>query len=429
MTTWRLAVTVLLTSPGVIPLTAGLAANNQPDIRSDDPAFVTPNMFTGSDTQRINQAIDHAAVTGRRVIIPRLNRTDRGDKDIWLLESAILVRSNTTLQLDNCHIKLSDSSRDNIIRSANCGLGITTIEPMTSIHIYGVGNVLMEGADHPRATGDSGKTLGKHTYGTDAGIEGASQTGDWRNIGILLACVEGFRIENLRLKDTHAWAISLERCSRGYVGQIEFDSREGKDIDGQHRPILNQDGLNLRLGCHDITIENLSGRTGDDLLALTNTAAREEGGEPGSINSTQISGGDYREGDDLRNVYIRNIRGHSVGQHGVVRLLNTREGRLYNIMLDGVIDTSPPGRPCSATIRIGSSRYGGHVPMGYTRRLFISNVSGASRNTIVIDGTLTDSFISNVIHGWESGQPITYQAGPGTTRNVVTSGLLTSTPE
>jgi polygalacturonase len=293
---------------------------------------ISPNDFTGSDVERINSAIERAAGTGRRVVIPRLNRTGQGEKDIWM-----------------------------------------------------------------------------------------------RNIGILLAFVENFRIENLRMKDTHAWAISLERCSSGYVGNIAFDSREGKEIDGKHHTILNQDGLNLRLGCHDITIENLSGRTGDDLLALTNTAAPQGGADPGSTDSTQVSGGNYREGDDLRNIYIRNIRGYSVGRHGVVRLLNTRAGKLYNIILDGVIDTSPPDRPGSATIRIGSSRYGGHVPLGHTRRLFIGNISGASRNTIVIDGTLADSFISNVIHGCDTGVPIAYEAGRENVRNVLTSNLLSQT--
>ncbi len=395
-----------------------------PLARADHPAYVTPNGFHGGDAERINQAIDHAAETGKRVVIPRRNERADGVADVWLLDSAILVRSGTTLELDNCHIKLSDQSRDNMIRSANCGLGVTEIETMRDIHIYGVGNVLLEGADRPRATGDSGKTLGERTYGTDAGREGESQTGDWRNIGILLAYVENFRIENLRMKDTHAWAISLERCSAGYVGNIEFDSREGKEIDGEFETILNQDGLNLRLGCHDITIENLSGRTGDDLLALTNLARAEGGAEPGGTDSTQVSGGTYREGDDLRNIHIRNIRGRSVGRHGVVRLLNTRQGKLYNVVLDGVIDTAPPGEPASATIRIGSSRYGGHVPKGYTRRLFISNVSGASRDTIIVDGTLTDSVITNVIHGSDTGEPVNFAAGRENIRNVVTSNLI-----
>ena len=101
-------------------------------------------------------------------------------------------------------------------------------------------------------------------------MAGESRTGDWRNIGILLAYVERFSIENIRIKDSHCWAISLERCAFGRVRDIDFASTGSKVIDGDTETILNQDGLDLRQGCHDITIENITGYTGDDLVAFTN---------------------------------------------------------------------------------------------------------------------------------------------------------------
>src|SRR5690606_31027977 len=142
--------------------------------------------------------------------------------------------------------------RDNIIRSANCGLGITEIAPISNVSIRGIGTAVLEGADHPRATGDSAKALGERTYGTDAGVQNESQTGDWRNIGILMACVEQFSLENLRLVDSHAWAISLERCAYGKIRDIDFASTGHRTIDGKTETVLNQDGLDLRQGCHDI---------------------------------------------------------------------------------------------------------------------------------------------------------------------------------
>lgn len=216
---------------------------------------VSPNQFEGTDVERINQAIQAASAKGLRVVVPRHNKGKGAKPDVWMLDSAILVRDNTILEFENCHIKLSDRCRDNMIRSANCGLGITEISPMKNVHIRGVGNALLEGADHPRATGDSAKQLGERTYGSDAGVEGQSQTGDWRNIGILLASVEHFSIENLQIKDSHCWAISLERCAFGGVRDIHFDSGGFKMIDGVKETILNQDGVDLRQGCHDISIE------------------------------------------------------------------------------------------------------------------------------------------------------------------------------
>lgn len=387
--------------------------------------YITPNEFAGSDIERINQAIEHARGTGVKVVVPKENRTNSGASDIWLIDSAILLYSDTVLELNNCRIKLSDRSRDNIIRSANCGMGVRDIEPVRNVHIYGVGSAVLEGADRPRSTGDGGKRLGEHTYGTDAGVENESQTGDWRNIGILLAHVENFRIENLKIKDSHAWAISLERCKSGHVGNIEFDSLDGKEIDGSFRTFLNQDGLNIRAGSQNITIENLSGRAGDDLLALTNISREEGWTEPGSLNTTQVSGNRHTGAqDDIRNIYISNIRGYSSGGHNLIRLLNTRQGKLYNVFINGVNDTSPEGRPGHATVLIGSTRYGGPAPLGYTRNLFISNVRGASKSTVRIDGPLADSFITNIIHGMDEGGAVKYTTAPEQARNVLTSNLI-----
>ncbi len=144
------------------------------------------------------------------------------------MDRAILLPKNTTLVLDNCRLKLSDRCRDNFIRSANCGVGITEIKPLRNIHIIGVGEVVVEGAEHPRATGDAGKALsgdaamipGRYTpvsYGTDAGVAGENQQSDWRSIGILLAYVENFSLQNLMLKNAHSWAISLEHCAYGDI--------------------------------------------------------------------------------------------------------------------------------------------------------------------------------------------------------------------
>ena len=388
--------------------------------------FVSPNSFRGTDVERINLAIRAASSQGLQVVIPRHNRGRGAKPDRWLLDSAILLQSNTTLVLDNCHIKLTDRCRDNFMRSANCGLGIPDIQPIENVHIQGVGSVLLEGADRPRSTGDSAKTLGKRTFGTDAGVVGESQTGDWRNIGILLASVEHFSIENLQIKDSHCWAISLERCGFGRVQDIHFESTGFKVIDGVRETVLNQDGLDLRQGCHDIHIERISGRTGDDLVALTNIHHAAD--VAGSDSSTMVSAADREEGrdDDIRNIFIKQINGHSQGRHHVVRFLNAGGLRLYNIVLDGLIDTSPAGRPCKATLKIGDANpvWGGVTPLGDTNRLLLSNISGTSRHTILIAGSLADSCISNVIRYAKAGDPITYGSGEEYVRNVQLTNVM-----
>ncbi len=383
-------------------------------------AAISPNDFEGSDVARINQAIEAAAKTGERVVIPRINQSAEGDRPLWLLDSAILVQSNTYLELENCHIKLSDQSRDNIIRSANCGMGITDIQPMTNVSIVGIGRVLLEGADNPRSTGDSAKVLGKRTYGTDAGVEGKSQTGDWRNIGILMAYVEQFRIENLFMKDAHSWTISLERCAYGVIRDIEFSAREGKEVNGKFETFLNQDGLDLRQGCHDIDISNISGHTGDDLIALTNIVNENYGaGSPDYIMvSTPNNRGDGK--DDIRNIIIRNVRGYTAGGHHIIRLLNASGLKIHDVIIDGLIDTST-GKNAKAAVKIGDSNpvWGGVTPLGDTYHIFITNIVSRAKHTVLIGGSLSESSISHVIKYGAAGEPITYQSGEQYVRNVM----------
>ncbi len=384
---------------------------------------ITPNEFAGSDVERINQAIEKSAGTGARVVIPRVNAAEDGPREEWLLHSAILLRDNTTLELENCRLKLSDRCRDNFMRTANCGLGITDVRPMRNIHVRGVGGAVLEGADRPRATGDGAKTLGHRTYGTDAGVPGREQSGDWRNIGILMAFVEDFSIENLIIRDSHCWAISLERCAEGRLRDLRFASSGFIVVDGERQTVLNQDGIDLRMGCHDILIENVSGYTGDDLIALT-AIARDSGAAGGTgttMVTAPVSRGDGL--DDIRHVIIRNVCGHCQGGHHIIRLLNTAGVGMYDILVDGLVDTSPDDLQCRAAVTIGADGYGGIAPLGDTTRIVIRNVVSRARNTIMVNGSLTDSIISGVIRHGGAGDVLTAGAGDEYVRDVLVSDV------
>ncbi|GAA4449020.1 glycosyl hydrolase family 28 protein [Novipirellula rosea] len=420
---WKTGLPVLL----LCSLGWSFASASPPDRGSSESTsrdFITPNEFAGTDVERINQAIEAAADAGCRVVIPRVNLGDGQRRDIWLLDSAILLHSNTTLELDNCHIKLSDRCRDNFMRSVNCGLGITGIDPLQNIHIRGIGHAVLEGADRPRASGDSGKTLGTKTYGTDAGVQGESQLGDWRNIGVLLAFVEHFSIENITIKDSHCWAISLERCAHGTLRDLDFASRGYKMIDDTRQSILNQDGVDLRMGCHDILIDNITGYTGDDLVALT--AIPRSDRAAGSLATTMVSAGDDRgDGlDDIRHIIIRNVRGYCAGRHHIVRLLNTSGVKMHDIIVDGLIDTSPGDLTCKAAVKIGDHHYGGGVaPLGDTCRIMVSNVTSQSQHTILIGGSLSESILSNLIRHGPAGEAVTIQAGAEYIRDVTITNV------
>ncbi len=357
-----------------------------------------PNDFSGTDSERIQKAVNKAASTTGTVEISKINKR-RGD-NIYLIDSAILLPPNITVIIDNATIKLSDRARDNFFRSANCGFGITSFVVYNNISIIGKGNAVLQGADNPRATG-GGKPLklnpgccSTESYGTDAGVAGQLQVGDWRNFGILFGYVTDFLIDNIKIVDPHMWAITLERCTNGRISNVEFSSNGTKVINGNTVATTNQDGIDLRFGCYNIIIENITGQTGDDCVALALILTNE----PPGVYGTNVCTGSLIEdvADSIRFITIKNIKSHTDDQ--IVRLLNT--GTIYeitDIVIDTVLDNSDTAPIAAVAVIIGDTGYGGVAPLGHTSRVIINNVISRAGRTIRVRGSLSESIITNII--------------------------------
>lgn len=271
------------------------------------------------------------------MVIPRVDEV--GNKTTWLIDKAILLPSNIELELNNCKIKLSDQCRDNFIRSANSGLGIANIQPLKNIKIIGVGNVLLEGADNPRATGDHNKTLSLNpkpgqSYGTDADKPNENQKGGWRNHAIILAHVDCFEINNITLKDYHAHGLVMERSSNGIVRNLTFDVSESVYVNGVRKQILNQDGMGVRFGCHNIIIDNCKGRSGDDFI---NVGLTDTGAEAGTENVNVVSGSIYRgEIDNIYNIYLQNWQDFYSISHRAIRIMPIGKLQIRNVFIENM---------------------------------------------------------------------------------------------
>ncbi len=380
--------------------------------------FTDPNDFIGSDIEKINAAIASATGTTNCVKISKRRGNGADDRDFWLIDSAIYVPGDMTVIISDCKIKLSNLCRDNFIRSAN------TLDPavprINNVHIIGEGEAVFEGADDPRSTGDAVKVLGERTYGTDAGKPGETPTGDWRNIGVLLVKVSNFSLQNIKAVNSHSWAISLEYCTDGMIRNLEFDSNGYMEINGKQERTLNKDGLDLRRGCRNITIENISGATGDDLVALTAipTSCRPAGmlGEHEFLGCCENIEDEY-----TYNVSIKNVKGFSAGHCNIVRFLNAGGIKMYDITLDGVEDTSPTPNHCGSTVRVGDTvaAWGGVAPVGDTYNITVKNVISYSKVAIFIGGSLVDSSFSNVKNCNPEGDNVFYRTGKEYTDNVV----------
>lgn len=416
--------------------------------------MVYASAFTGStDSEILENAIAHLEEDRTLLIAPRKGQDGR-PQPCWLLDRAILLPQDITVILRNCTLKLSDSCRDNFFRSANCGMGKGDPVKIHNIHIHGEGLCTLQGADHPRSSGDSSKTLAcpcpytvedlcrladwipperrtpqtmdfwdrhDHSYGTDVGRPDQSPCGDWRNIGILLANVEHFSIRGLHIVQAHGWGISLEACAYGRVENVTFDACMSKEIDGMLHNMENQDGVDLRNGCHHITVTDIGGHTGDDIVALTAIAddTRQPGG---TVGHTHVMHSDWsRRERDIHDIVLRNIVGYSQLCFSV-RLLACN-AHIRNVVIDGVIDTDLRGGQHDGTVLIGEgdTAYGTNLRDGICG-ICLSNVISNGRQAVSIRGYLRDSVITNVIDRFSAG-PAVYIERPDGVVNVKMENL------
>jgi len=399
-----------------------------------------------TDNETIENAIKNRQADGIVVISPRCSDIEP-ERTYWLLDRAILIPENTTIILQNCMIKLSDRCRDNFFRTENCGMGIEFAEKIRNVHIKGEGLCILQGADHPRASGDGGKILKSlcpyepkdvvaladwvpeerrsvdkldfwdlHdcSYGTDADDPNESHKGDWRGIGILFANVENFSISNVKIVESHGWGISLEACTYGRVEKIEFDACMSKGIDGLRSNMENQDGVDIRNGCHHIVITDITGRTGDDVVALTAIVGTNSTYKPGgSLCTTHVMHNDWTKRDrNIHDIIIRNVIAYS-NLCWTVRLLAANT-EIWNIVIDGIIDSAPDDVIHSGGILIGDgdSDYGTNHKDSI-RNVTISNVICNSKKAIDVKGYLSDSVISNVVNHNKSNPIITVEREDG----------------
>lgn len=393
---------------------------------------ITPNQFKGSDIQRIRSAIEKARSSTRKVVIPPRNSKDR---TLWLLDSAILVPGNMTIILDNCTLQLSDQCRDNMFRSDNVGIGITDPVWNENICIIGLGDVTLKGANNPRATGDGARTLTLNpqeeiekgnwrvSYGSDAGKEGRKQKGDWRNIMILMAYVDGFRLENVKIENSHAWAVSFERVRHADISGIRINNPEQITINGRKVLASNKDGINLRHGCKHFRINDIYGRTGDDFIALSSLDTGPDGHGNGNLNSTMVTTRKWRgPEDDTEGVVITHITCQTKYRGIAIRASDSAS--IHHVYIDGLMTREWDG--FTHAILIGGVGYGKLSLPGKINNIYAMNIIGGGRSLVLIEAPVADCYFMNGIYTGKGHQIITYHIDKNKTTNVVAQHLISN---
>lgn len=177
------------------------------------------------------------------------NRKIVFDKDVTI-NRAILLPSNTEVVIDNCTITQADYTFDNVFRGANVILDSTqlayvpsVIDKIENITIRGEGTANIYGPSINKKDGNA--DMVGHAYGA-------------RTHQIDFCNVNNFKLSGIEFYKTRGWTIELEFVTNFEVSNIVFHTGATQ----------NGDGLDVRGGCAYGKIFNLSGSTGDDMIAF-----------------------------------------------------------------------------------------------------------------------------------------------------------------
>lgn len=381
-----------------------------------------------SDADMIQAALDAASLNGKAVIIPKYN--ERTNRAIWDIDKAIKLHNESTLILQNAHLRLADGAACNMFtnKNARTECALKDEGKQNNIHIMGIGKAVLDGGIHNQMYEDNGitrKVMKKTTHHIT------------ENCMMYFQNVENIVIENLTIKNSRYWGIYFIYSSFGRVSNIHFESDSN---------VPNQDGVDLGKGCHNFIIEKITGCVGDNIIAINVTGHDIYGPKTDDI----------RKGD-VHNVIIRDLLIYGVGGCSLIRLLNHDGYRIYNIRIDNVIEISDcseddaalaqnpdltiktddegnilprrtiiPGEigyRTESAIIIGESYWYEKTPAkpGDTFGISVSNIMTRARFAVAINNTLMDSSFNNIrIFG--NGYMCAY-FGKGEVENVTFSNI------
>ena len=279
---------------------------------------MSDKVFLKNGTEHIRNLIKTAVENGENTV------TLTGNYEI---ESEIRIPSNFTLVLDGCHLIMADGVYSNMFvnMNHNTPIGRTVDGKDKNITIIGKNNPILDGGNYNGLSEKNSRKDGLPPI--------------WKNQLIMFANVDNFEITDITCHNQRHWAIDCVYCTNGHIHDIDFKANdiwvdeEGNEHHYLERKKYNQtlvknaDGVDIRQGCHDILIENITGFCEDDSVAITSIR--------GNIEQTfEVEG----MPSEICNITVKNIRTSAFCSN--VRLLALGGAKLHDVLVDGVYDTS-----------------------------------------------------------------------------------------
>ena len=290
-------------------------------------AYVLVRLYSGGDSAAINRLVEAACAPGgsRRVVLP--NRNPASVDGAYHIGATIFLPSDFTLVLDGSRLVMEPDAFCNMFanRRAYTPAGRSSAGTDRNISIEGRNGAVLDGGFYNGLNEAKG------------GKDGWPPI--WVNNLILFANVEGFRISGLSLRNQRWWAMNFIFCSEGTIRDVDFladctwfDSGGilHRGLSRKHHAIpriRNADGIDIRMGCHDISIENVAGFTEDDTVAITGIDWALE-------RRFAVEGMDR----SIKRISVRNVKGASYCSQ--VRVLSQDGVCVRDVRIDGVEDIS-----------------------------------------------------------------------------------------
>ncbi len=358
--------------------------------------YISANSTIGStDSESIKAAIALAKEQGtNKVVIPRIN--ERTGEESWIIDDTIELPSDIEILIDDAHLVLASGKYLNMFKAvAKTGEnGSTVADTIKNIAIRGKGRATLDGGEYNGLGEKNARALGLDIY---------------YNTTLLFFNVDGLSVENLSIVNQRWWGVTNVYVRNATYRNIRFNADFSRiDENGVHHPdqypekydevyVKNADGIDLRIGCNNFLIENITGFTEDDSVALT------------ALGNGEIKRGYFvpELESAIHDVKIKNVVTDSFCAN--VRLLNGNGHKLYNIELDGIASLLSDKRTAdhgfkdrnNSTVRIGDMSYTADYPdPDQVNNITIRNVSSEAACAITLCNGISDLTIENVtVHG------------------------------
>lgn len=287
----------------------------------------------------------------------------------------MLLPSDITVILENCHLRMADGVYSQMFRNSNAytPVGKTVRGEQHNIRIIGIGNAILDGGC------DNG--LNEYTS------EKNGMPPVYENLTVHFNNVSNFVLDNFTIVDQRWWAISCSFCERGKISGINFR------LDYRDAPCWrNQDGIDLRLGCRDIIIEDITGETADDCIAMTAVCTED------SLDSRELVEG---KPTDICNITVDRVLAFS-NMTSVVRILSQQGNRVHNISITNIIDTSRVelDSKVQMLLRIGENGYYNGIDEmskpGDISDIYIKNIHTRALSALQIDMAVRNLHASDI---------------------------------